>query len=75
MGVYQCFGQCVGCKRVFTFHPHRVPSITINGTREPICLDCITRVNPKRIANGLEPVVPLPGAYEPAEEGEWIDEA
>jgi len=70
MGYVQAFSACFGCKRLFSYNPVRVPSIRVNGTLEPICAECIERVNPKRIANGLEPIVPLPGAYEPAEEGE-----
>ena len=61
---------CYGCGRLFGYHPHLVPSQTIDGTRQPFCLSCIERANPKRIANGLEPIVPLPGAYEPCEESE-----
>jgi hypothetical protein len=60
-------GECIGCHRVFTFNADRVPSLTVNGTREPICIDCVHRVNPRRVANGLAPIVPLPGAYEPEE--------
>lgn len=63
-------GACFGCKRVFTFNPMRVPSVPIKGSKQPICADCVARVNPMRKANGLAPIVPLPGAYEPCEEGE-----
>jgi hypothetical protein len=49
--------------------PLRVPSISIDGApREPICQACVDRVNPRRIANGLPPIVALPGAYEAADE-------
>ena len=58
-------GECIGCRRLFSFSPSRVPSIPINGTREPVCRDCVERVNPRRLANGLDPIVPLPGAYDP----------
>lgn len=58
-------GECYGCHRLFTFNAERVPSIPINGIREPICRDCVERVNPRRVANGLDPIVPLPGAYDP----------
>jgi hypothetical protein len=47
-----------------------VPSVVIKSSREPICSDCVERVNPIRIANGLEPIVPLPDAYEPIHESE-----
>lgn len=62
--------HCVGCGRLFSYNPVRVPSITIKGSREPICLACVQRVNPKRIANGLEPIVPLPDAYDACDESE-----
>ena len=58
-------GECYCCRRLFAFSAERVPSIVINGQREPVCRFCVDRVNPRRIANGLEPIVPLPGAYEP----------
>jgi hypothetical protein len=58
---------CFGCKQVFSYNADRVPSIRINGEREPICRDCVARVNPKRAANGLAAIVILPGAYDPEE--------
>jgi len=60
-------GQCFGCRRLFTFNADLVPSISIgiDGIREPICAACVAKVNPRRLANGLDPIVPLPGAYEP----------
>ena len=61
---------CVGCRRIFSYNPMRVPSLTINGSREPICQACVERVNPTRIKNGLPPIVPLPDAYEPCDESE-----
>jgi hypothetical protein len=64
MGMAKCFG----CGKPFWFNPHRVPSIIVDGEREPVCADCVERANPQRIANGLEPIVPLPDAYEPSEE-------
>jgi len=72
MGYVMATAPCAGCGRPFCFHPLRVPSITINPERgrEPICADCVARVNPMREKNGLPPIVPLPGAYEPCEEGE-----
>jgi hypothetical protein len=47
-----------------------VPSIRIAGDRKPICLTCVNRANPMREANGLEPIVPHPEAYEPCDESE-----
>lgn len=56
-------GPCFGCKKLFMFDPDLVPSIIHDGTREPVCRSCVAMVNPRRIANGLQPIVPLPGAY------------
>jgi len=47
-----------------------VPSLTIRGVREPFCKRCVEEANPKRIANGLEAVEILDGAYEPMKEEE-----
>lgn len=60
-------GECIGCKQLFSFNPNLVPSCPINGVREPICRNCVERVNPKRIANGLEPIRILENAYGPEE--------
>lgn len=70
MGYALCYGACCGCKRIFAFNPVRVPSCIINGSREPICQNCVVVANPRRIANGLEPIVPAPDAYDACEEGE-----
>lgn len=70
MGYVMALGPCIGCGRPFSFNPMRVPSLSVNGTREPICQTCVDRVNPLRKANGLEPIVPLAGAYDAADEGE-----
>jgi hypothetical protein len=70
MGYALCMGYCVGCKQVFSFNPMRVPSVTVNGNREPICRDCVERYNPIRIAKGLEPIVPKSDAYDACDENE-----
>jgi hypothetical protein len=70
MGYVYATSECFGCKKVFNYNPVKVPSIRIDGVREPVCAACIERANPRRIANGLEPVVPLPGAYDPCLEEE-----
>jgi recombinational DNA repair protein (RecF pathway) len=70
MGYALAFSTCFGCGRPFGFNPHRVPSIDIDGRREPICAYCVGRVNPMRKANGLPEIVPHPDAYEPIEESE-----
>jgi hypothetical protein len=71
MGYAFVFSACIGCGHVFGYNPHKVPSCSaVTGEREPICRVCVERVNPQRIKNGLLPIRPLPGAYEPIEEGE-----
>lgn len=75
MGYMWAMGACFRCHRVFSFNPELVPSIRVNaqgefdpnGSREPVCAACVRAVNPRRIRNGLEPIRPLPGAYEPEE--------
>ena len=63
-----CMGECFTCHRPFMFSPTLVPSVpaglTHTGEKEPVCRGCVTRANPERIMNGLEPIVILPGAYE-----------
>lgn len=61
---------CIGCGQVFSYNPVRVPSLMVKGTREPICQRCVDVVNPQRVKNGLEPIVPHPEAYTACDEGE-----
>ncbi len=70
MGYVMMVAGCATCGRVFSFNPVRVPSIRINGTKEPVCKDCIDRANPLRIAKGLPPITIQPGAYDPGPEEE-----
>jgi Fe-S-cluster-containing dehydrogenase component len=69
-GYVLAHGNCIGCGRMIAFNPVRVPSLTWKGSREPICADCVERINPRRIANGLPPIVPAPDAYEACREEE-----
>lgn len=64
------FGPCIACKRVMGFNPIHVPSLRVNGVREPVCRECIEQANPKRKANGIAEIQIHPEAYEPAEESE-----
>jgi hypothetical protein len=70
MAFVQVFSLCVQCGRTFAYNPNLVPSVRVNGVREPACRSCIEASNPIRIANGLPPWVIQPGAYEPADESE-----
>jgi hypothetical protein len=70
MGFAMAYSACIGCRQVFAYNPLRVPSVRINGQLEPICPSCVARTNPRRVANGLPPIEPLPDAYEPLDESE-----
>jgi len=61
-----CLGPCIGCGTLFTFNPERVPSIRIDGVRQPICRACFERRQAHRRANNLPVETLLPGAYDPA---------
>lgn len=61
---------CYGCGQIICYNPHRVPSIRIEGVREPICRGCVAKANPKRIANGLDPIVIHDDAYDAIPERE-----
>jgi hypothetical protein len=55
------FGICCACSRTIAFNPHKVPSLMINGSREPLCRECAERWNE------LHPEMARPimeGAYE-----------
>jgi hypothetical protein len=67
MGWMVAISACYGCGRAFSYNPDLVPSVVVDGVRKSICPNCVEEANPRRIANGLEPIVPLPGAYEPME--------
>ena len=68
MGYVLCTSRCFSCGNLFSYNPNLVPSLTINGEREPFCLSCVEAANPTRIKNGLAPIVPAAGAYEACSE-------
>jgi hypothetical protein len=70
MGAALAYSECFGCRRLFAYNPMHVPSIPIRGKRQPICLDCVHKVNPMRAKNGLAPIIPHRDAYEPCPEEE-----
>jgi hypothetical protein len=71
MGYAMCMGFCVACKAPIKFNPVRVPSITVNGTRQPLCKSCFNRWNQiHRTSKGL-PAEPLAAdAYTGCDESE-----
>lgn len=71
MGYAIAMSPCAGCGRIFGYNPHLVPSVFVNGVREPVCADCVEAANPRRVANGLEPFPPPhPDAYQPIDESQ-----
>jgi len=63
-GYVMAIGPCFSCGRIFGFSVERVPSLVVDGTREPICRDCVDTANILRAKTGMPEIVPLPGAYE-----------
>lgn len=65
MGYMMAMAGCCCCKLPFSFNPDLVPSVVIDGVRQPICRDCVVRANPERKKRGLAVISILPGAYDP----------
>jgi len=63
MGYMMLICECAACRRPISCNPEKVPSIRINGVREPICRACAERWS--EIHN--TPVSIHPDAYEPTE--------
>jgi hypothetical protein len=64
------WSPCVQCGTLMSYHPHKVPSVRINGVRQPLCETCVKRANPLRRERGLEEIPIQPGAYDPCPESE-----
>lgn len=45
MGYALVLGNCIACKRMISFNPNAVPSLMVNGRREPLCEGCANRWN------------------------------
>jgi DNA-directed RNA polymerase subunit RPC12/RpoP len=70
MGFVTGFGYCANCGKPFSFNPKYVPSIRINGEKEPVCRYCVERVNPIRKEKGIPEFKIHPEAYQPLDEKE-----
>jgi len=58
-------GGCIACNAIITFNAEHVPSIRVNGVREPLCRACFAKWNEiHRISKGLAPEPLHPQAYE-----------
>ncbi len=70
MGFCFAFSLCAACHQSFAYNPLRVPSIRINGVKEPLCRGCVLEWNTRMVKAGKEPH-PIPDdAYEPIREEE-----
>ncbi len=57
MGYMITTSNCVACNSLITFNPDHVPSLVVNGQREPLCRSCHGRWNEiHRTSKGLEPI-------------------
>jgi hypothetical protein len=71
MGVAIMFAPCLVCKVPFSFNPVKVPSLRVNGVKEPICRSCHTDLNKLRVEKGVPPFPePHPDAYTACDEEE-----
>lgn len=61
-------GYCCACQTFISFNPDYVPSLRVNGTKEPLCRGCYAHWNEMhRTSKGLEPIPLHPDAYQPLE--------
>ena len=68
MGYAFVLGSCVNCGAFLAFSPSHVPSIRVNGSKEPLCRGCFDKWNERhRTSKGLSAVQIHPQAYEPEE--------
>lgn len=64
MGYAFCLGTCINCAKSISFNPRRVPSIKVDGVKEPLCAECCAKWNEiHRVSKGLEPIPPHKDAY------------
>ncbi len=42
-------GECVVCQQAFRFNADLVPTVLVNGVKEPICQACAERANAARM--------------------------
>jgi len=62
-------GICLTCKKLFCFHPNKVPSLK----GEPICKECIDKANIIRKEKGMTPITYAKDAYEVGQDENEID--
>jgi hypothetical protein len=58
-------GPCVICGNHFSFNAERVPSLVVQGVRQPVCEPCVPAVNGELERLGrTDRLTILPGSYE-----------
>lgn len=67
MGYAIMVGRCVACHTRIIFNPIRVPSLRVNGVREPLCEACANKWNQLH-PDKAHPI--HPEAYEACDEAE-----
>jgi len=70
MGFVLMYSPCLVCGQPFGYNPNKVPSISVNEVRKPLCRTCVTEANTRRVAAGLSAFEIHPDAYEPIPEEE-----
>lgn len=70
MGYVMGFSKCYTCNQPFGYNPNYVPSVRVDGIKEPLCKTCIEDANSKRKALGISQFPVHPQAYEPLNEEE-----
>lgn len=73
MSYAMVMSPCVICKAIFSYNPHKVPSIRRHhpdGKREPVCSRCMREANDERTRRGMPLLAIHPEAYNPIEENE-----
>ena len=61
--------ECIGCQQLISYNADHVPSIVVEGQREPLCEACHGEWNQiHRVAHGLEPIDLHTNAYAPKKE-------
>ena len=63
MAFAMLIAQCAACEALIMCNPELVPSIRVNGVREPLCESCVRRWE---AVHKKKAVIPK-GAYEPME--------
>lgn len=75
MGYMSVWSNCIVCKQLFPYNPFEVPSLRVDGVKEPVCGGCMETINKLRVKKGVEPFHVSKEAYEPVHENDarWED--